>query len=94
MNWQSLPRLHWLVGTTALLSLTACGDDPLDQDGDTPEPLVCDTQTYATAVRDAAEPTSEDIYTGLWAITPSNPKLIWNETRTAVRMVTWTTANG
>jgi len=94
MNWQPLPRLHWLVGTTALLSLTACGNDPQDPDGGTPEPLVCDAQTYAKAVRDAAGPDSEDIYDGLWAITPSNPKLIWNETRTAVRMVTWTTATG
>jgi hypothetical protein len=94
MILQTLPRLPWLAGTVALLSLTACGGDlePAPQQPTTE--LTCDEKTYDEAVRDAAEPTSEDVYTGLWPITPSNPKLVWNEDKTAVRMVTWTTFTG
>lgn len=92
MNFPTLTR--WLVGTTALLSLTACGEDELPPDDNTPEELTCDASTYEEAVRDAAEPTSEDVTNGLWAISPSNSKLIWNEDKSAVRMVAWTTFTG
>jgi hypothetical protein len=93
MTPKSLFRLRWLIGATALLSLTACGDDtepPLEQ----PAQLTCDATTYNDAVREAAEPTAQDVHTGLFAISPSNPKLIWNEDQTAVRMVIWTTFTG
>ncbi|MFL5345301.1 MAG: hypothetical protein ACJ8AT_10930 [Hyalangium sp.] len=92
MNAQILFRVRWLAGMAALLSLTACGDDT--QEPTPPAELTCDSQTYSTAVRDAAEPTADDIYTGLVAITPSNPKLIWNADKSAVRMVVWTTFTG
>jgi hypothetical protein len=90
---QTLPRLRWLAGTAALLSLTACGGDiePIPQQ---PTELTCDAQDYNEAVLDAVEPTQADVSTALWAITPSNPKLIWNTDQTAVRMVTWTTFTG
>jgi hypothetical protein len=91
MNPQTLYRLRWLTGMAALLSLTACGDDTQEPP---PAQLTCDAQTYTAAVHDAAEPTTEDIITGLVAITPSNPKLIWNADKSAVRMVIWTTFTG
>ncbi len=87
--------MRWLAATAALLSLTACGDDDNEQPPpQQPSALTCDAQTYSDAVRDAAEPTADDIYTGLVAITPSNPKLIWNADKSAVRMVVWTTYTG
>ncbi|WP_338867901.1 hypothetical protein [Myxococcus stipitatus] len=82
--------LRCITTTAALLSLTACGDDK----DPTPEPLACDAQTYVEAVRDAAEPTGTDVSTALWAISPSNPDLVWNEDKTAVRMAIWTTFAG
>ncbi|HYH99294.1 hypothetical protein [Hyalangium sp.] len=88
---ESLFRMRWLVGTAALLTLTACGDDtepPPEQ------PLTCDAQTYDAAVREAVEPTSADVYNGLFAISASNPKLVWNAEKTAVRMVIWTSFTG
>lgn len=93
MNTQILFRLRWLTGMAALLSLTACGGDENEQNPP-PTQLTCDAQTYSAAVRDAVEPTADDISTGLVAITPSNPKLIWNEDKSAVRMVVWTTFTG
>ncbi|NTX00861.1 MULTISPECIES: hypothetical protein [Myxococcus] len=84
--------LRCFAATAALLSLAACGDD--DTKDPVPEPLACDAQTYTEAVRHAAEPTTEDISTQLWAISPSNPNLVWNETKTAVRMAIWTTFQG
>lgn len=92
MNLSILSRPHWLAGAVAVLSLTACGDD--DETPPPEQPLVCDAQAYETGVRDAAEPTQEDVSNGLWAITPSNPKLAWNPDQTAVRMVAWTTFTG
>jgi hypothetical protein len=92
MNFQKLLRVRWLAGMTALLSLTACGDDTEE-----PPPvteLTCDAATYSAAVRDAVEPSADDITTNLIAITPSNTKLIWNADKTAVRMVVWTTFTG
>jgi hypothetical protein len=91
---ESLIRLRWLVGTAALLSLTACGEDDTQPPPQQPTELTCDATTYNKAVLDAVEPTAEDIHTGLWAITPTNPKLVWNQDKTAVRMVTWTTFTG
>ncbi|AFE03631.1 hypothetical protein COCOR_00674 [Corallococcus coralloides DSM 2259] len=82
-----------LTTAAALLCLTACGDDPQDPPRQ-PAELVCDAQTYSEAVRTAAEPTAQSIHTGLWAISPANDRLVWNENRTAVRMVVWTTYTG
>jgi hypothetical protein len=92
MNPQTLLRMRWMAGVAALLSLTACGDDT--DETTPPQQLTCDAQSYASAVRDASEPTSADIVTNLIAITPDNPKLIWNSDKTAVRMVVWTTYTG
>lgn len=83
--------LRCFAATASLLSLAACGDDTEDP---VPGPLTCDAQTYAEAVRNAAEPTSADVSTQLWAISPSNTNLVWNEARTAVRMAIWTTFQG
>lgn len=94
MNFLSLSSLRRLSGAVALLSLAACGDDTKDNNNNTPAPLTCDATTYRNAVIDAAEPTAEDTTTGLWAITPTNPKLAWNADKTAVRMVVWTTYGG
>ncbi|QRK10427.1 hypothetical protein JQX13_10225 [Archangium violaceum] len=93
MFHEGLPRLRWLPATAALLSLVACGGE----EEPTPEPqqpAACTQETYDEAVLDAAEPTQEDVIDGLWAITPSNPRLSWNEERSAVRMVAWTTWTG
>jgi hypothetical protein len=92
MNAQILFRIRWLTGMAALLSLTACGDDT--EEPPPQQPLTCDAQTYSDAIREAVEPTSEDVYTGLWAITPSNPKLVWNADQTAVKMAIYTTYTG
>lgn len=86
--------LRTFTATTALLAFTGCGEDTQDPHPGPPEELACDSQTYAEAVRNAAEPTAADISTELWAISPSNPRLIWNEARTAVRMAIWTTFAG
>jgi hypothetical protein len=94
MNPKTLLRLRWLAGTAALLSLTACNDDFEDPPPQQPSELVCDAQDYSDAVREAAEPTTEDVNTGLVAINPSNTKLMWNMETTAVRMVAWTTFTG
>lgn len=95
MSSKTLSSMRWLVGTAALLSLTACGDETEPEDKD-PQPteLTCDAQTYEKSVSDASEPTQEDIHNGLWAISASNPKLVWNEDKSAVRMVAWTTYTG
>ncbi|MCP3065093.1 hypothetical protein LXT21_40610 [Myxococcus sp. K38C18041901] len=94
MMFSAFPRtLRSLTATAALLSLTACGDDD-DNTPEPPAPLACDASTYAEAVRNAAEPTSTDISTDLWAISPSNTKLVWNADKTAVRMAIWTTFQG
>ncbi|EAU62113.1 hypothetical protein [Stigmatella aurantiaca] len=86
-------RSRGWIGAVALLSLAACGDE---DETSTPPPaeLVCDAAAYDEAVRDAAEPTQEDVVTGLVAITPTNPKLVWNADKTAVKMVAWTTYRG
>lgn len=80
------PRLS--AATFALLSmllLGACGRE---------ESMACDAQAYANAVRDAAQETSADVSTSLWAIAPANPRLAWTADQSAVRMVTWTSWNG
>ncbi|WP_224248580.1 hypothetical protein [Hyalangium gracile] len=92
MNTPTLFRIRWLTGLAALLSLTACGEDT--EETPPPQELVCDAETYSAGVRDAAEPDSEDVYTGLWAISPSNPKLTWNADKTAVKMAVYTTFTG
>lgn len=74
------------AGLAALLLLGACGQaEP---------PLVCDALAYASAVRDASEPTAGDLSGALWAIDPSNPRLTWTADQSAVRMVAWTTWTG
>jgi hypothetical protein len=91
MFHDGMPRLRWLPATAALMSLVACG--PEEQEPE-PQPVVCTQEDYNEAVMDAAEPTQEDVIDGLWAITPSNPRLQWNVDQSAVRMVAWTTFTG
>lgn len=82
------PRGHLPLGAASalLLLLAACAQQE--------PPQVCDAQAYASAVRDASEPTAADVSSALWAITPSNPRLAWTADQSAVRMVTWTTWTG
>lgn len=93
MKHEGMPRLRWLPSAVALMSLVACG--PEDEPKPPPEqPAACTQETYADAVRDAAEATQAEVVDGLWAITPSNTRLAWNADKSAVRMVTWTTFTG
>ena len=75
-------------GAVGLLALVGCGVP------EQPEALKCDEYRYEAAVRDSASPTATDVYTGLWAISSSNPKLAWSEDKTMVKMVAWTTFTG
>lgn len=86
--------MRCFTATAAILSLAACGEDAKEPPPEQPGELSCDARTYADAVRLAAEPTAEDVSTELWAISPSNPRLVWNEAGTAVRMAIWTTFAG
>ncbi|MBJ6762206.1 hypothetical protein JGU66_15645 [Myxococcaceae bacterium JPH2] len=92
MSMKNLGRAYALAGVVASLALTGCGED--EPKPPEPQPLVCDAQAYTNGVHDAAEPTQDDVVNGLWAIAPSNTKLVWNETKTAVRMVIWTDYTG
>lgn len=91
MKHEGMPRPSWLPAVMALMSLVACGPEEEPQ---TPEPMVCNQETYAAGVRDAMEPTQAEVVDSLWAITPSNTRLKWNADQSAVRMVAWTTYTG
>jgi hypothetical protein len=84
-------RVRWLPAAATLVSLLACGgEEPTDD----PTPTVCTAADYDAAIHDSAVPTAEDVYTGLWPISPSNTRLTWNGDGSAVRMVAWTTFTG
>ncbi len=53
-------------------------------------------RSYQLAVEDAADAQEEEIYNGLWSITPDNPDLKWREIdgKPQVLMLTWTSWNG
>ncbi|ATB29403.1 hypothetical protein [Melittangium boletus] len=93
------PRRRWLPSALVLMSLSACGGDP-DETNPTPvEPnpprsSTCDQAAFDLANLDAQTPTQAEISTNLFAISQSNPKVVWNGDKTAVRMVVWTTYGG
>ncbi len=91
MIQEGLRRMRWLSAMGALASLVACGGPEEEELEPTP---ACTQESYDAAVIDAVEPTTQDVFDGLWAITPSNPRLQWNAEKTAVRMVAWTTYTG
>jgi hypothetical protein len=97
MKHEGMPSLRWLASTLALTSLMACGPEEEPRPEPEPEPqqpAACTRETYDAAVRDAMEATEAEVVDGLWAITPSNTRLTWNEDQSAVRMVAWTTFTG
>jgi hypothetical protein len=91
-----MPRLRWLPSAVALMSLVACGpeEEPQPPPQQPPQAAACTLETYDNGVRDAFESTPEEVVDSLWAITPSNTRLTWNEDQSAVRMVAWTTFTG
>ena len=93
MKHPGMPRLRWLPSAVALMSLVACGPEEEPQPPPA-QPAACTQESYDAAVRDAVEATQEEVTTGLWAITPSNTRLSWNEDQSMVRMVAWTTFGG
>ncbi|WP_375768774.1 hypothetical protein NR798_45045 [Archangium gephyra] len=91
MKHEGMPRSRWLA--VALMSLVACGPEE-EQPPPPAQPAACTQETYDEAIRDAFESTPEEVTNGLWAITPSNTRLSWNEDQSMVRMVAWTTFTG
>jgi hypothetical protein len=83
---------RWLSGAAAVWSMLACG--PQVPEEENPKAASCAAEDYEAGVRDASEARPQELSNELWAITPSNPRLTWNEDRTAVRMVAWTTFTG
>lgn len=92
MKHQGMLRLRWLPSAVVLMSLVACG--PEENEEPTPQPAACTEETYAAAISDAIEATPEELVDNLWAISPANTRLSWNEDQSAVRMVAWTTFTG
>lgn len=89
----SAKRARWL-SAVVLVPLLGCGGPEPEPQPEPPQARVCGEAEYAAAVRDSSEATAEEVNSGLWAITRSNPKLQWNAEGTAVRMVAWTTFGG
>ena len=94
MKHEGMPRLRWLPAVALMSSLAACGPEEEPQPEPQPQPAACTQESYDAAVRDAIEATQEEVVDGLWAITPANTRLMWNEDQSAVRMVAWTTFGG
>lgn len=92
MKHEGMPRLRWLPSAMALMSLVACG--PEEEQPPVTQPVACTQENYDEGVSDAIEATPEEVVDSLWAITPSNTRLTWNEDQSAVRMVAWTTYTG
>ncbi len=91
MMSKSKNRMMWLPVTAGLMSLLGCGGPETEQQ-DTPR--VCTQADYDASVIDASEALTDEVSNSLWAITPTNTRLTWNDDKSAVRMVAWTTYTG
>lgn len=62
--------------SAAVLLLTACAETPI-------------SEQYQAAVNDAAIVKTNEVSQQLWAITPENPQLVWNDDKTKILVATW-----
>jgi hypothetical protein len=98
-----------LPSALALLALTACPSNPSedvceqaayaqahpDECGPQVRPSVCDQAAYDKANLDAAQTSESEISNELFAISASNPRVVWKDAeKTAVRVAVWTTFTG
>jgi hypothetical protein len=92
----------------ALLALTACPGQPEPdvcaqesyaqahpEECGAPPPAACDDAAYARANDASADASPSEVSDALFALSPSNPRVVWKDAeKSAVRVVVWTTYSG
>ncbi|MGI0490396.1 hypothetical protein ACN4EG_01180 [Alkalinema pantanalense CENA528] len=74
-------------GLVLLLGLVPCRSLAQASSPESPVPPI--DPRYPSAVQDAARVDPGENVDSLWAITPDNPKLVWNADKTRLLVVTW-----
>lgn len=83
-------RMSVVAGASLAFGLLSACNPPVVEEN----PRVCDQADYDAANQDAAFVKPEEISHSLVAIVPTNSNLVWNEDKTKVLMVQWTSFKG